>query len=59
MDTTTLKTVTEIAAELAKPDYSIAYIIRTRGIVEARRVGIIRLYDEAAVEQIKSALADK
>lgn len=51
-------TISDIARLIERPSYSVAYIIKTRNIAESRRVGIIRLFDAAAVEQIKAAAAE-
>lgn len=53
-----LKTLGQIASELDRQEYSIAYIITSRRIQETQRAGIVRLFDDAAVEQIKAALAE-
>jgi len=50
-----LKTLGEIADEIGKPPYGVAYIISSRGIKETRRAGIVRLFGPEAVEQIKAA----
>jgi hypothetical protein len=53
-----LKTIRDIAKELGKHPWNVSYLIDSRGIQETRRVGIIRLFDAAAVEQIKEAAAE-
>lgn len=53
-----LKTLGEIATEVGVRPYSVAYAISSRGIRETQRAGIVRLFDAAAVDQIKMALAE-
>lgn len=49
-------TTGEIAKQLGAQRYSIEYIIDSRSIEPARRIGITRLFDRAAFAQIESAL---
>jgi len=51
-------TIPAIARKLGATDRQVDYAIRRAGIPETVRVGIIRLYDPAAVHLIRAALAD-
>ena len=53
-----LPTLGVIAAELGAPLHRVAYAIRSRGIRPTARAGRLRLYDAAAVERIRVALAE-
>lgn len=49
-------TVSQLATLLGVPRHRIEYLIRDRRITSASRVGNVRLYDEAACQQIRSEL---
>lgn len=51
-----LKTVGDIARNEGVPPYRIAYAISTYGIEPTQRAGVLRLFDEAKVAAIRSAL---
>lgn len=52
-------TISQIAEMLGEPMHRINYIVQTHKIAAYRRVGIIREFDAAAVEQIKTAVAKR
>ncbi len=52
-----LLTTGKIARDLGVPDHRVAYVIRTRTyICHKATAGIIKLYDDEAVAQIRQAL---
>ncbi len=56
MNTREELTTGEIAKRHDVPRYKIEYIVESRGIEPARRIGILRLYDSDAQARIKDAL---
>ena len=52
----TLKTVSEIAAELNEVRYRVVYVVRVQGIRFAVLAGNTRLFDPAGVDRIKTEL---
>ncbi|MBI5866586.1 MAG: hypothetical protein HZB38_19135 [Planctomycetes bacterium] len=53
-----LKTARQIAQLTGVPFYRVDYAIQRLGLTEAARVGIVRLYEPAQVDQIQQFLAD-
>jgi len=52
-----MKSIGQISIELGVPVHRLNYVIRSRGIKEvARAGGTVRLFDDAAIGQIKFAL---
>jgi hypothetical protein len=49
-------TPAQIAGKVGLPLHRVVYVIRSRQIPEARRVGNIRLFDPAAVEAVLGGL---
>lgn len=56
MATPSMPTTGEIARSLDEPTHRVEYVIRTRGIAPCGRAGNARVFDEAAVELIRSEL---
>lgn len=56
VETARLKTVGDLAREADEPAHIIDYAIRRYRIEETQRVGILRVYDADAAEQIKAAV---
>ena len=52
----TLFTTGDIARQERVPKYRVEYAIDTYGIRETQRIGIVRVFDNAKVEAIRSAL---
>lgn len=52
-----LQTARQIARALRVPLFRVDYAIQRLGVVESARVGIVRLFDPAAADAIRSALA--
>jgi hypothetical protein len=59
-DTPQLRTAGVIAAELDAPLNRVLYVLRTRAhlIKPIGRAGVLRLYDRAAVDEVRSALRE-
>jgi hypothetical protein len=57
-DTPQLRTPGIIAAELDAPLGRVLYILRKRRIRPIGRAGILRLFDQVAVETVREALED-
>ena len=53
-----LRTAGVIAAELNAPLSRVLYILRYRNIKPIGRAGVLRLYDRAAVDGVRAALAE-
>jgi hypothetical protein len=52
-----MKSIGQISKELGVPVHRLNYVIRSRGIKEVTRAGgTVRLFDDAAIGQIKFAL---
>jgi len=51
-----LQTVGQIARQEGVPAHRVDYAIQRYNIADTQRVGILRVYDDAGVEAIKSAL---
>jgi hypothetical protein len=51
-----LLTVGQIAAELGQPVWRIQYLCRERGIEHVTKLGPLRGFDQAAVDQLRSEL---
>lgn len=54
----TQNTIVNIAKRIGEPPHVVDYIVRSRKIKPAARVGIIRLFDDAGIAQIKQALRE-
>ena len=52
------RTSGDIVAETGQPMHAVLYAIKTRNIPCVQRVGNVRLFNAAQVEQIKRALAE-
>jgi hypothetical protein len=53
-----LRTAGVIAAELDAPLSRVLYVLRYRNIKPIGRAGVLRLYDRAAVDSVRQALAE-
>ena len=53
-----LRTAGVIAAELNAPLSRVLYVLRHRNIKPIGRAGVLRLYDRAAVDSVRAALAE-
>ena len=53
-----LRTAGVIAAELDAPLSRVLYVLRHRNIKPIGRAGVLRLYDRAAVDSVRAALAE-
>ena len=53
-----LRTPGVIAAQLQAPLNRVLYALRSRNVRPIGRAGTIRLYDQAAVERVREALAE-
>ena len=53
-----LRTAGVIAAELNAPLSRVLYVLRHRNIQPIGRAGVLRLYDRAAVDSVRAALAE-
>lgn len=53
---TRLNTIGEVASRLVVPLHRVAYIVRTRKI-PSERLGLYRVFDEAAVARIREELS--
>ena len=51
-----LKTASQLAAHLRIPRANLNYLIESRGVQPAKRVGSCRLFDQRAVREIKKEL---
>ena len=51
-----LRTITQISDMLQEPPARVAYIVRKLRIKQVTRIGIIRLFDELALSEIKNGL---
>ena len=51
-----LRTITQISDMLQEPPARVAYIVRKLRIKQVTRIGIIRLFDEQALSEIKNGL---
>lgn len=56
MSLSQFRTVGQVAHELGEPLHRVEYVIRSRGIEASSRVGILRVFDLAAVDRIRAAL---
>ena len=56
MTTEKLKTTGEIATDLNVHRHIVEYAIQRHRITESQRAGIIRLFDQRAIEAIKQAV---
>jgi hypothetical protein len=52
----TLYTITQIADSLGEPPQRVKYIVSKYRLKPVQRVGIIRLFDERAIEAIRQGL---
>ena len=50
------RTVGDIAREVGVPMHRVRYVVVSRGIAHSRWIGPVRVFDDDAVTQIKSAL---
>jgi hypothetical protein len=57
-DVPQLRTPGVIAAELDAPLARVLYVLRKRAIKPIGRAGILRLYDQAAVETVRETLRE-
>lgn len=53
-----LRTAGVIAAELNVPLGRVLYVLRTRAIKPIGRAGVLRLYDRAAAERVRTSLKE-
>lgn len=52
-----LHTVAEISRQLGVPPHRIEYVIRSRRIRPVRRAGNARLFDDAAIDEVRGCLS--